>query len=595
MDDFVFGYSFEKNSKKYLHFNEFMKDNLLNILSFCELYDCTGERLNVSSFRLKHPGESRIDLFDDYQEKVLKNTQNTVLSEDEKALDASEPRISYIIKTLKMLSALVLFYNNHNRCEINRIELNDCRHWILKEHNHASSVYQYLAATCNANCKFCYLQANPVNIRIGKKEKNADCSWNELQTRINYFGDETNLFTPNYEIKEFFNSPYFEKTLIELRKKSNDDFMFVTNGSLLTAEKIKFLSTILPVTVIISVVVISGEKRSEILFNESVNDESDKFNHVMMKSFPLLNKYKVPFIGSITAWPSIKYDDFIETIHYIEKFNPVAIRINMLGYCERNMPNISKETDVPLIPIPSQYYINEFQENVLDVQVMGVIRNSPAYGLVFRGDVIKKINNIVVTSRDQLLDALSKLSGEKTLSIVRDNKELEVTIGIEDKEKYPYAGTYYGKYRFPYGMVIPESIQLKQVKEVLNIMDNKRKKNAILIVGPLVKKSVLKYFSMLGGQIDKTQTEIHFEDKVITIACSYNYFLGGNIQIMDMCVITDFMKVVEDNKNSKTDIVIMPDSMFNVWGNDLLGVNKDSFEHCIGITVEYFNAKTVPY
>lgn len=41
MDDFVFGYSFEKNSKKYLHFNEFMKDNLLNILSFCELYDCT--------------------------------------------------------------------------------------------------------------------------------------------------------------------------------------------------------------------------------------------------------------------------------------------------------------------------------------------------------------------------------------------------------------------------------------------------------------------------------------------------------------------------------------------------------------------------
>lgn len=612
MEDYKFRFAISESKKQYSHVNEFFKDNLLDLLSFCELYDQQGEKINISSFRLKHPGESRTELYSDCRERVIYNTENTSLSEDEKAVDATEPRIAYIMKLIKNLKGIVDFYSKDEPCLVDSVVLKDCAHWLLKERNHASAVYQYLAATCNANCKFCYLQANPTNIRIGKKACDDDCSWNELSTRIKYFSQEKNLFSTSYEIKEFFNSPYFEETLVELRKKCNDDFMFVTNGSLLTEEKIKFLSTVMPVTLIISVVVISEKKRGELLFNELIDDEREKLNQVMMKSFELLNKYKVPFIGSITAWPTIKYSDFIETIRYLEQFNPVAIRINMLGYTEKNEPTIpvpesfwydfcsyiekaSKETEVPLIPIPSQYYINEFQKDILDVEVLGVIKNSPACGKIKKGDVIKKINGMSITSRDQFLEALNLLKGEKKISLEREGKGIEIALGDENKEVYPYAGTYYGKYQFPYGIVIPESIQMKQIKKIVRIIEENDKKNALLIVGPLVKKTVIRYFEMLGGNVDADYAVVTLKGRCIKIVSSKNYFLGGNMRIMDMCVISDFVKIVDENKNEMTDMVILPDSMFNIWGNDLLGVNKDMFEHCIGIPVEYFSAKTVPY
>ena len=68
--DYRFKYSFSENDREYSHFSEFMKDNLLDIISFCELFDENGNKVDVSSFRLKHPGESKISLYDGYKEKV---------------------------------------------------------------------------------------------------------------------------------------------------------------------------------------------------------------------------------------------------------------------------------------------------------------------------------------------------------------------------------------------------------------------------------------------------------------------------------------------------------------------------------------------
>lgn len=611
MEDYKFKYSFDEGSKEFTHFNEFMKDNLLNILSFCELYDKQGYPVDVSSFRLKHMGETPINLYDDIKKMVVDNTSDVKLTEDEKALGASEPRIGYVINTIKRLEKIVDFYSGDSQCKVDTIEIKDCKQWLLNEKNHPSAVYQYLAATCNANCKFCYLQANPQNIRIGKRGKVEDCSWKELQTRIKYFEKTSNLFSPNYEIKEFFNSPYFERTLSELRKKNDDDFTFVTNGSLLTEKKIRFLSTIMPVVLIISVIVISKKARGELLFGERLSDERDQLNQVMMNSFPLLNKYKVPFIGSITAWPTIKYDNFVETIHYLEQFDPIAIRVNMLGYTEKNEPSVpisddfwkefctyidkvSKETDIPLIPIPSQYYVNEFQDDVLDIEVLGVIKNSPTYGKVFKKDKIRKINGSVLTSRDQLLDALRLISGKKTLTIERENGTVEVTLD-EDTVCYPYMGTYYGKYQFPYGLVIPEGIQFKQIKHIVKIFEMKNASHALLIVGPLLRNTVSRYFEMLGWTLNDIMDEVSHDNKRIRVASSVNYFLGGNMQIMDMCVTTDLIRVVENSKNENTDLVILADSMFNIWGNDLLGVNKCLLEKCLDIPVAFINSKTVPY
>lgn len=612
MKDYKFKFNISKNNNQYTHFNEFLKEHILDLLSFCDLYDENNNKVDVSSFKLKHPGEKRVELYDNYKEMVLKNTEDITLSEDEKAVDASEPRIAYIMKTLKKMNGLVDYYSDDTLCNINYIELKDCSNWLLHEKAHASAVYQCLAYTCNANCKFCYLQANPQNIRIGKKEKDADCSIEEIKTRIKYFNSDSNLFSTSYEIKEFFNSPHFEEAMKLLREKCNDDFMFVTNGSLLTEDRIKFLSTVKPVTLIISVVVISEKKRSELLFNEIVTDDREKMNQIMMRSFPLLNKYKIPFIGSITAWPTIEYSDFIETIHYLEQFNPVAIRINMLGYTEKNKPTVpvddsfwydfceyiqkaSKETDVPLLPIPSQYYINEFQKNVLDIEVMGVIKNSPAYGLLRRGDVIRKINGMSITSREQFLNALNLLKGDKVLTLERDGEVKELILKDQQEEIYPYTGVYYGKYQFPYGIVVPESIQLKQIQKVLSIMETKDKKDAILITGPLVQKTIFQYFENLGGSVDREANNVNINGRMIKVVPTKNYFLGGNMKIMDMCVISDFIKLVDLNKRETTDVVILPNSMFNFWGNDLLGINKDSFEKCLDVPVEYFDAITVPY
>lgn len=611
MNDYKFKFSFSPNGIENSDFNTFLKSLVSDLLEFCDFYD-NNNKMNVTSFRLKHPGENHVKLFEDISDSVIAKATRMELSEDEKSLFSTEPRISYIIKLLKNLQNIVTLYNNDSICSINRIELNDAQKWLLNEYNHASVVYQHLAYTCNANCLFCYLKANPKNICIGKKNEN--CTHSELMTRVKYFNRDSNLFSQSFEIKEFFNSPFVMETLLSLREKTDDDFFFVTNGTLLEEDFVYFLSTVKPVTLIVSVIVISNEKRSDIMFNDS-NHNIDDLNTTTLNSFKLLHKYKIPFIPSITAWPTIDYDNLIDTIRFLEPYSPLAIRINMLGYTDTNKPKddvpndfwytfctyLKKaefETDIPLLPIPSQYYINEFQENVLDIRVLGTIENSPARNALKKGDVIREINGYPLTSRDQFLDALTLIDGDKNLLVERGGAQIEVTIPSEFEWKYPFVSNQYGKYNFPYGICVSESIQEKQIMQIVDALESLKNINyleVMLIVGPLVRKSVVAYFEKLGAHHDSESSRIVFNNSSIILVNSVNYYLGGNMQIMDMCVVADIIKVITDNKTENTNMVFLPDSMFNIWGNDLLGIHKDMIEKCVKIPVKFIQSKTVPY
>lgn len=611
MDDYKFNFSFFVNKIEDYDFNSFLKSLICDLLEFCDLYD-DDKKLNITSFKLKHPGEKTIDIYSDAYETIKMKFEKNKLSEDEKGILSSEPRIAYIIKLLKNMQCLVSLYSGNDVCKIDKIELKDVGKWMLQENNHASVVYQHLAYTCNANCLFCYLKANPENIAIGKRFEN--CSYEELMTRVKYFSRERSMFSQNFEIKEFFNSPFAQETLLELRKKTDDEFFFVTNGSLLKEDLIRFLSTIKPVTLIVSVIVITNEVRSEIMFNNSSDEVSD-LNMITLNSFQLLQKYGIPFIPSITAWPTITYDNLLDTIKFLEPYNPLAIRINMLGYTDTNKPiegvtedfwktfctyikKAETETDVPLLPIPSQYYINEFQENTLDICVLGTIENSPSRGILKKGDKILEINGFPLTSRDQLLNALMLIEGDKNLLIDRDGKIFEVILPAEFEWKYPFLRSQYGKYNFPYGLCIPESIQEKHIKQIISEIENWDEFDdfeLMLIVGPLVRRSVIAHFEKLGADYNSEDGKIYYKNCSINIINSVNYYLGGNMQIMDMCVVGDIVKVILDNKSPQTKAVFLPDSMFNIWGNDLMGINKDMIEKCVKLPIKFIRSKTVPY
>lgn len=97
MKDYYFKFDISESVSNYTHFNDFMKDNILDMLAFCDFYNETGDKVDIKSFKIKHPGEHMIALYDNAKERISANSEYYHLTEDEKALDSTEPRISYII------------------------------------------------------------------------------------------------------------------------------------------------------------------------------------------------------------------------------------------------------------------------------------------------------------------------------------------------------------------------------------------------------------------------------------------------------------------------------------------------------------------
>jgi sulfatase maturation enzyme AslB (radical SAM superfamily) len=509
---------------------------------------------------------------------------------------SSEPRIHMIAEHLEALLKITTLEAGQEAVAVDGFRLKDLEAWRIPSFGDPSEVYEHLSRVCNIKCEFCYLHGNPSNLAIGKAQRSADLE--ELRTRLDYFdpGGGSTLFRSQWEINEFLVHPHTIEVLERLRGQSSEPFFFITNGGPLTPAMIDVLERLRPVFLIVSVNTVDINARMRVM------KDSLRRAETAIGSFDLLRKAEIPYGASIVMWPNIGLESLERTLEHLEAYDPAYVRVNLPGYT-RNTPRaavpnmdtdsyweevvrevirLRKKFSIPIFPIPHM-----FEELVARepnaIHVLGTVRNSASANAgIMAGDIIKAINSVPALTRHQILSTLWMLRDRPIhLKIERDGTDLDLRILPQVNSAYPDQGDLYGKYLFPRGIVLPPSLGLSQIKDVAHAIERHGANRVLVVTSKLMQRAAVDLWQRFAPPHLK-QTEMFY-------CLAENGYLGGNIQIMDMCTVSDFIRSIRRGiaENGRPDCVILSDSAFNDWGRDLTGEWRGAITRGVGIPVEF--------
>jgi len=118
--------------------------------------------------------------------------------------------------------------------------------------------------------------------------------------------------------------------------------------------------------------------------------------------------------------------------------------------------------------------------------------------------------------------------------------------------------------RCPYGLYLSDDIDYSSIIRLRNIIAEEKPEKAVLISSKLMEKSVRTMLSIF-----------HIEDllDILEIHAPPNSFFGGNVFMGDLLVVSDIIGYLKGlrEKNVFFDMVLIPSSLFNEWGNDITG------------------------
>ncbi|OWZ84796.1 DUF512 domain-containing protein [Natranaerobius trueperi] len=419
-----------------------------------------------------------------------------------------------------------------------------------------------LGSMCNLNCIFCSHKQNPRDINvinlppIGTEEvkelfdfinPNKKITIGESVTRINE-GE------PLYH-------PYIKEILIDLRKKFNDTVIQITtNGSLLNESLIKFLKSLEPIELNISLNTIESCKRKEIMGDSTGIDPTNLLQ--------LLSKYKINYHGSVVLIPSAMSVLDIELIvEKLEKFNSKSLRVFLPGYTKH-----SPRHEIQISDDESEYFrehLNAINSKVnipilveppitnnLRMIIEGIVPNSPAFKAgLFSGDEILLVDGEEVFSRAEGFMKIKQKSSP-TITIKRKEEQFNVTLDKSSKESS--------------GIAVTFDIEKSTINKILSTVFDK--KSIVLTsefgYGP-IKMGINKMLPSFDGKV---------------IAVKNNYF-GGNIKSAGLLTVSDFRSCLKEQLDGQTIQVILPNKPFDERGFDLRNEHYQNLQDEFGITV----------
>jgi hypothetical protein len=252
---------------------------------------------------------------------------------------------------------------------------------------------------------------------------------------------------------------------------------------------------------------------------------------------------------------------------------------------------LRQKYDCPIVAMPTMYEENIYQPRKNLPQIIGLVKNSPAYlGGLKRGDVILQVNGIVVRDRPQARDLLSLLrqNGAKEVSIGvrRGRQTLEIVLDLT-RYSYPCSkdmDTYLGI------VFMGSGLRTSYIESLKEIVEARRAKRVLFLSSELVKPT-----------FEQCLAESHLfgnGELQIAIEVPKNSFFGGNIFMGDLLVVQDFIDCVKDyviRKGHRPDLVVIPSSPFNLsqWGRDLTGRVYLDIERETGVSVELLHCTTI--
>jgi NifB/MoaA-like Fe-S oxidoreductase len=349
---------------------------------------------------------------------------------------------------------------------------------------------------------------------------------------------------------EPFVHPDIYKILEYLRQRWPEiEIKITSSGSFLELKQVEFLKKLEPLQLNIS---LNGPAPEERVF--LMNDSRP--NNVF-KLLPELKKNKINFEASIVSMHHLKGFEYLKkTFDFLENHSPQSLRIFLAGF--------SSYAEQDLIVDQNEYYklngfINQEKDNYsfpiiiepqlissLAAEINSIIANSAAAAADLKNDdLILKVNEKNVKSR---VDAFYKIKSAKNpkIEFIRGKEKLNTVI---EKEKNKSSG-----------LIMSYDLSLDQIHKLEAYAEASKKNKRTVIISSRLAYSFLK--KMLAPYLTANYN--------LNLLKADNNFFGGSIVASGLLCNQDLIKTIKAAK-LEVDRIILPEIIYDYYGNDLLG------------------------
>jgi len=506
-----------------------------------------------------------------------------ITSKDPEAFAVTEPRVRYIAHEIQRLLALIDFEFKGQPVRIDGFRLKNLELWTGYSVHTAMNALTPISSVCNSKCQFCFEENVPF------KRDRSLMSLAEARTRLKYYSPETgrSLFpSTRFHMEPFIHPRVLD--IIEMARKREPDKLFwiTSNGSHFTEDVVRRLADFKPIIFKLSLNASDPKTNQELM-------QTGRRTSIAIESPRLLQKYRLPFMGGIVAWPTLSLDSIRDTVFYLQQFEPYAIRIRLplahqwlehqldvdfhhhwakVGEFARSLRPV---LSVPLFVEPPIYWINSIVP-----EIDGVVLHSPAHRAGLRaGDIVRQINGEPVRTRiesEALLDRFHlRRDPSVDITVERERRLISarLTESDPDADTYPYSSNVF--YRGEnYGLFHVEDFRLKYVQEVIDLVEKYGARTVILfssvIVAPIV-ETIINAVPEFKSALEGIDLRIEIVDE--------NSF-GGNYDVMDSRMIDDFRRALRKrvDEGIRPDLILIPDAFGGPWGMDFRGESVQQLE-----------------
>ena len=505
-----------------------------------------------------------------------------------------EPRIRFIAHEIQRLLGLVELEQNGAPVKIDGFRLRNLARWTDFTTNTAMNSLTPISSVCNSRCQFCFEE----NVPYAREQ--SLMSLDEARTRLKYYSPDTgrSLFPSNRNHMETFIHPKAVEIIAMARRREPGKlFWITTNGSHFTEDVVRRLAELKP-----------------IIFKLSLNAADPKVNQDLMKtgrrtataidSPRLLQKYRIPFMGGIVAWPTLSLESIYETVRYLEGYQAYAIRIRLplahqwlshqleTDFHEHWRKvgefacDLQRRVSVPLFVEPPIYWINSIVP-----EVDGVVLNSPAHRAGIRPrDKVRAINDQPVRTRiesEALLDQCH-LKRKTSLNITVERSGILMPLLLEEMpsgiDTYPYSGeTFYRGEN--YGIFHVEDFRLHYVQTIIDLIKKYGAKTVFLFSSSVVAP----IFQTIVESIPEFASALRDIDLYLETVEENSF--GGNYDVMDSRVVEDYARVIRKriSHHTRPELILIPDAFGGPWGFDVYGDSVERIAMEFGVPVERIN------
>lgn len=426
-----------------------------------------------------------------------------------------------------------------------------------------------LTSRCDSRCVFCSHHNNPPEIQvisIGVRTL-------EQAERSMGFLDPGATITIGESASSIIEGeptmhPRFREIMEVLRRRFPcTPVEITTNGHHLTEELVSFLARCQPVNVNLSLNSASPEGRRILM------GDGEEFARTAIRGVELLERYGVPFSGSMVGMPNLTgFDDLERTVRWLADHGARSVRIFLPGFSrwmrdQDIFPNADEifaqlrtfvaglADDIPCPVLLEPSWVSD-----LSPEVSGVQRGSPAWTAgVRRGDVFTRINGQVPRCRTE---AYAMLHAKRTVnaSFRRGNE-----VRAADWENGPEGAGVTMEYDFDMG-------QAEYARHVIHTAPG-------FVLGLCSEFGI----RALQAALDAVGTD----RGRYALRPTPNLTFGGTIRAAGLLCCSDFEAAFQDYTASRPrpGAVILPRVSFNRLGRDLKGVHVSQLQRRLGVPV----------